>query len=125
MLFGIPSWKNFSSLDAGYLDTLHYHFPSAIYIDYDFPPTKKFIKQYREKYFSDPEQYVYQGYDAALFYFLQLKNYGTNFSGRLAGADAKGLQTLFSFYHPAEGSGFDNNGVFILKYQGFKLVKAN
>ena len=123
-LFGIPYWRNFSTLDQEYLDTLHYHFPSATYIDYDSPVTKRFILQYREKYSADPELYVYQGFDVGMFYFSELYNNGVNFSGKLSGANAKGLQSNFSFYRPDANSGCDNKAVFILRYLDYKLVKA-
>ena len=124
LLFGIPFWRNFSTLDQEYLDTLHYHFPSAAYIDYDSPAVKRFILQYRERYTADPELYAYQGFDIGMFYFSELYNNGVNFSGKLSGTNEKGLQNNFSFSRPDATSGCDNKGVFILRYLDYKLVKA-
>lgn len=122
-VFGMSSWRGFDNIDPDYTDTLHLHLPMTFYIDYTDSATLDFIKKYRTKYFADPQNFTFQGYDVAMFYLQQLHEYGANFHFKLNGADYKGLQSNFVFYKTAEGSGYDNSAVYIFKQQNHRFIK--
>lgn len=123
-VFGMSSWRGFDNMDPTYMDTLHVHTPSVFFVDYSDSITKNFIKKYRSKYLSDPESFAFQGYDVGMFYLGQLKEKGANFHQGLDGVKFTGLQTSFSFYKTAEGSGYDNNKVFVLKQRNHQLIRV-
>ena len=64
------------------------------------PMSKKFVKLYQAKYGEDPNLYAAQGYDAALFLALGIKNAGKTVSRATV---AKALSKIKSF-HSVEGA---------------------
>lgn len=125
VLFGLQSWNNYDNMDFEYLNNLSLHIPSNNYLDYENTATKQFIKNYRNKYQTEPEMYAFQGFDATYYFISSLKKYGGGFLKFMPENAYKGIETNFNFSQfPAE-SGFENKYVFILKYRDYKLVKAN
>lgn len=125
ILFGMQSWNNFDNLDIEYLNRLQLHLPVNSFVDYDNEATKKFIKQYREKYKTDPGTYAYYGFDISYFYLSALKKTGHKFQKSLPSLNNKGIQTSFSFFKVADDSGYENKSVFITGYENYKLIKVN
>ena len=125
MVFGLQSWINFDNLDFDYLNNLSLHVPSNNYIDYQNPKTQNFIKNYVDKFKTDPEIYAYQGFDVAAYFISSLQKNGTGFLKNVVDDKYQGIETHFNFMRYPSNSGFENKFVFILKYQDNKLVKAN
>jgi LysM repeat protein/ABC-type branched-subunit amino acid transport system substrate-binding protein len=124
-LVGVDSWLDFDNLDLSYLDKLNTHFPTSFFIDYDALDTKNFIKSYRTKNFVDPDHYALHGFDIACYYLSSLFNSGLNLQKTYTEKKHKGLQTTFNLTKFNATSGFENQGVYILKYDNYKLVKVN
>jgi LysM repeat protein len=125
VLFGMQNWVNYDNLDFEYLNNLSLHLPSNTFIDYQDNATKNFIKSYRTHYKTEPESYVFQGYDVTYCFISSLLKEGTGFLGTLPLCGYKGLSSNYNFSQfPAE-SGFENKFVYILKYRDYQLVKAN
>lgn len=120
-LFGMPSWRSFDNLDLDYLDTLHFHYFTPSYINYENVSTIEFIKKYRSNYYSDPEMYVFQGFDIGMFYFTALKKYGRSFQQKLPEYSYEGMQTSFRFHQLVDDAGYENKYTTILKYSSYKL----
>lgn len=124
-VFGLQSWVNFDNLDFEYLNNLKVHLPSNYFVDYDNLSTVRIVQEYRSKFNADPDVYALQGYDAAVYFMRQLENNGTGFLSFLSQSSESGVQNLFRFSQYPSESGFENKNVFILKYQDYKLVRAN
>ncbi len=125
VLFGLQNWLNYDNLDFDYLNKLSLHIPSNNFIDYDNVNTQNFIKNYRNKFKTEPEMYAYQGFDAAFYFLTLLQKEGSGFLKSLKENKHLGLETNYNFMqHPAD-SGFENKFVYILKLQDYKLMKAN
>ncbi|CAN5405333.1 LysM peptidoglycan-binding domain-containing protein [soil metagenome] len=125
VLFGLQNWMNYDNLDFEYLNNLSLHIPSNTFIDYQNIPTQNFIKTYRDKYKTEPENYVFQGYDITLSFISFLQKDGSGFLKNLAENKFLGLSNNYQFSQfPADG-GFENKFVYILKYQDYQLIKAN
>lgn len=125
ILFGLQSWINYDNLDFEYLNKLSVHIPSNNYIDYQNPATQNFIKNYYEKFKTDPELYAYQGFDITSYFISSLQKYGSGFLNNIVDNKYQGIETNFNFMQYPLDSGFENKFVYILKYQENKLVKAN
>lgn len=125
VLFGLQSWINYDNLDFEYLNNLAVHIPSNNYIDYQNPATQNFIKNYRQKFNTEPEIYAYQGFDITCYFISSLQKYGSGFLKNIVDNKYPGIETNFNFMQYPSGSGFENKFVYILKYQDNKLVKAN
>jgi LysM repeat protein/ABC-type branched-subunit amino acid transport system substrate-binding protein len=125
VLFGLPSWMNFDNLDFEYLNNLSLHIPANTFIDYKDNCTKNFVKAYRAKYKTEPEIYVFQGFDVAYCFISSLQNEGSGFLKNLALAKYQGLGSNYYFSQFPADSGFENKFVYILKYKDYQLIKAN
>ena len=125
VVFGLQSWIGFDNLDFDYLNNLSLHVPSNNYIDYQNSTTQNFIKNYRDKFKTEPEIYAYQGFDIASYFISSLKKNGTGFLKNIVDDKYQGIETHFNFMRFPANSGFENKFVYILKYQDNKLVKAN
>jgi LysM repeat protein/ABC-type branched-subunit amino acid transport system substrate-binding protein len=125
VVFGLQSWLNYDNLDFVYLNKLSVHLPANSYIDYKDPSTQTFIKNYREKFKTEPELYAYQGFDIAYYFISTLQKYGSGFLNNIVDNKSKGLEIDFNFMQYPLDSGFENKFVYILKYQDNQLLKAN
>lgn len=125
ILFGLQNWTTFDNLDFEYLNDLSLHIASTTYVDYLNLSTQNVIKNYRSKYKTEPDMYVFQGFDISYYFISELQKQGTGFLKTISADKYHGIETNYNFQqHPAD-SGFENNFVHILKYRDYKLVKAN
>ncbi len=124
-LVGLDNWIDFDNLDMTYLDKLNTHFPTSFHVDYDSVELKNFMKKYRAKYYVDPDHFAMQGFDIGYYYLSALLNNGLNLEKSYAETKFKGLQTIFNLTRLGSGSGFENHGISIMKYDDFKLIKVN
>lgn len=126
VLFGMQAWTGYDNLDFEYLNNLNVHFPANSFVDYENPATKNIIRKYRDRYKTEPENYVFQGFDVTYYFVNQLMMNGTSFLNGITEKTFKGIQTNISLSQfVSENSGFENKSVFILRYNEFKIVKAN
>lgn len=125
VLFGLQSWNTYDNLDIEYLNNLNLHTPSNYFIDYDKTVTKNFIKQYRERFKTEPENYAYEGFDVTLYFLNALHNNGEAFLKFLPENKQSYIETNFNFARFPSDSGLENRSVYILQYKDYKLVKAN
>ncbi|MFL5763375.1 MAG: LysM peptidoglycan-binding domain-containing protein [Bacteroidia bacterium] len=125
VLFGLQNWINYDNLDFEYLNNLSLHIPANTFIDYQDHATKDLVKSYRAQYKTEPENYVFQGFDVTYCFMASLLKDGSGFLKTLADNPYKGISSNYAFSQfPAE-SGFENKFVYILKYRDYQLVKAN
>ncbi len=124
VLFGLQNWTTFDNLDIEYLNDLSLHISSNSFVDYDNAATKMMINKYRVKYKTEPDMYVYQGFDVSYYFISELQKQGTGFLKNISEGKYNGVQTNYNFKQHPSDSGFENNFVHILKYQDYKLVKA-
>jgi LysM repeat protein/ABC-type branched-subunit amino acid transport system substrate-binding protein len=125
VVFGLQSWLNFDNLDFEYLNKLAVHIPSNNFIDYRDLSTKNFVRAYRDKFRTEPELYAFQGYDITSYFISLLQKYGSGFLNNIVDDKNKGIEIDFNFMQYPMESGFENKFVYILKYEDYKLVKAN
>ena len=125
VLFGLQSWMNYDNLDFEYLNNLSLHIPSNIFIDYSKTPTQNFIKKYRDTYKTEPDTYVFQGFDISYCFINSLLQNGSGFLKNLPEVNYQGFGSNYTFSQFPSESGFENKFVYILKYQDYQLMKAN
>jgi LysM repeat protein len=125
ILFGMQNWMNYDNLDFEYLNRLSLHVPANTFVDYENPATQTFVRNYRERFKTEPELFTFQGFDATCFFLSSLRDQGEGFLNTITEAKFKGLQSTYLFTRYPSDSGFENKFVFMLKFQDYKLVKAN
>ena len=125
IIVGMESWIGYENLEINTIQNTQLHIPSNNYVDYANPETKKFIQRFRETYKTEPNKFAYEGYDIAMYHLLTLKNYGITFIENITEIKSNGINTQFNYFKTGTESGYENQKVFILKYQDFSLIPAN
>jgi len=123
IVFGLPVWKNFYNIDGNKLHQQKVHISSPSYIDHGSPAVVSFVKEFHKRYYDYPSQYAFQGFDLTYFMMNMLKSYGYNYQSYLPEANIPTLQTNYSF-QPIPGGGYENQKVYILKYEDYELKLA-
>jgi hypothetical protein len=123
IVFGLPVWKNFYNIDGNKLHQQKVHISSPSYIDHGSAAVVGFVKKFHKRYYDYPSQYAFQGFDLTYFMMNMLKSYGYNYQSYLPEANIPTLQTNYSF-QPTPGGGYENQKVYILKYEDYELKLA-
>ncbi len=121
--FGLPEWENYSSLESEYLLDINLHIVASAFVDYRKENVKAFIVEYRSRYHTEPDEYAFAGYDAAMYYGNALRLYGKDFEHCLGDYTPDLLEGTLKFVHK-ENSGYENSHICIYRYQDFKRLNA-
>lgn len=123
-LIGLPSWEQFENLETDHLLNLNVHLLSNEYIDYEAPNVKGFIRDFREKYFTEPNRFAYDGFDVAWYFLTALHRYGKNFENCLPYYHCRLMQTVLDF-HIIPEKGFENTHWNIVNYKYYRPILIN
>lgn len=119
-------WQNTTvsdNIDQEYLNQLHYTFPHQ----YNIVNTASYIPiidSYKTQQGTYPSEYYFIGFDIALYYLTNLKQYGPNFINNLNTFIIETNYLHFKFTRPDATTGFDNRGVYIFNYNNYQLYKT-
>lgn len=122
-LCGWQATSEMENIDQEYLNQLHYTFPHP----YNLTNTAAYlpvIKNYLELMETTPDEYYYIGFDVGHYYLKNLKEFGPDFVYKLDQSPFESGYMRFKFTRPDNLTGFDNRGVYIFKYQDYKLSKT-
>lgn len=114
---------SFDNIDQEYLNQLNYTFPSAN----NLTNTKAYqpiVAKYWAQQNTYPGKFYFIGFDIAMYYLKNLREQGQDFIFRLNELPAEGNYIRFKFTRPDNSTGFDNNGVYIFKYNNYQLVET-
>ncbi|MFH0893626.1 MAG: LysM peptidoglycan-binding domain-containing protein [Bacteroidota bacterium] len=123
-LFGMPAWRNYNNVESEYLVKLNTHLLSQTFIDYTNDAVIRFVKQYRNKYLSEPDKYAFQGFDCTLFFLKALKEYGLSFAPCMNKLEFAPLVSRFRFEKSGNGA-WENKEINIYQYFDYKLQRVN
>jgi hypothetical protein len=132
VLYGMPQWMKYESIEPDYFKDLNVHLSAASFIDYEDENVKEFTQEFFATYRTIPNEDAYNGYDVMLYVGKMLKKYGTAFPSKMSKEQAITLQGKFNFgavfaTNPT-GEHFDqsdyqeNKFVHILKFENYKFV---
>jgi len=120
-LFGLNYGNNFEKIDNNFLARLNFHYATTTFIDYENPDVKRFIKKFKSKHRVDPSEFVFRGFDMtydSLARLATLNGYENAFNGGIS------ERTSSKFYYTKDfGKCFENNGAYLIKYDGLSLKK--
>jgi ABC-type branched-subunit amino acid transport system substrate-binding protein len=121
-VIGLPEWEKFTNIESKYLMDLDSRIFMSSYIDYQSEDVKGFIRSYRSRYYDEPLNYAYSGFDAAYFFLGTLLYFGNDFEKCLNDTGISLIQNQFHFNH-TESTGYDNVNWNILEYYDYSLYK--
>ena len=79
VVVGLPNWMNFGSIDAELFQKVQLLYTSEKFVDYQRSDLMWFRKLYQERYFTDPHDFAYRGFDAGIFWGTLLLKYPNDF----------------------------------------------
>lgn len=115
-VYAMKEWDNFDEIKLDYKRRLNLHYPSAINMDYDSPKVQQFIAGFRSRFKTDPDKYAMQGFDATMYFIKKYLLKQPN--------PSEGVINNFHYTTRGEGNGYENNNVFVIRYNNFLLQEA-
>lgn len=126
-VFGMDKWNSFGYIDYRYLNNLRVHTPRNNWVNFEDPETEKVVKRFRERYFNEPSEWSWLGYDLSFFMLSSLHQNGTafyeNWSNKSSYSD--GYSRRFHFQRIGPNSGFENKGSRIVKMENYYEIVVN
>ena len=114
-LWGLPQWELYENLELDFLFDLNFKLVTVNEIDYTSPRINSFITTYREKYYTEPSKFSFQGFDQML-YFGQLTAQNANMLAALSKKEGfDGLTERFYFRQKNNGA-YLNTATYIVEY---------
>ena len=118
MLMGYPAIRGLDNEDwKDYFD-LGLELYTPFWIDYNMQDVKNFNASFRQKFMIEPSEssYAWEGYDLTYYFLSGLALHGKSFISNPDIHNPDLLQTSFWFRRKAEGSGFENQKLYLIKF---------
>jgi len=122
-LYGLPQWLDFKNVNYVQWQQANIHIGTPFYIDYTKEEVRNFIRLYREKYFTDPSEAAFKGYDQALVFITCLNSYHKKMLAKIADFPLPALHTQFNISQNLDKGGYQNYYLNWLTMQQYKLIK--
>ncbi len=116
-LIGLNRYDRFNSIDRDFFHNLKLHYIDPYWVDYQKPETIRFIRKFRENFYTEPDNFGFQGYDVAMYFLTALKVYGRDFNECLPYIQTDLVQGNYQFQKVSSFGGYMNQGVSVLNYQ--------
>jgi len=121
-LFCLNYGKNFERVDNNFLARVNFHYPTASFINFEDIEVQKFINRFKANNYVEPSEYSFKGFDMTYDALLRLATFsdvGSAFDGGIS----ERMSCKFHFTK-IPNKGFENNGVFLVKYDGLNLINV-
>jgi ABC-type branched-subunit amino acid transport system substrate-binding protein len=124
-IMGYPAVRGLDNEDwKDYFD-LGIELYTPFWIDYNMQDVKNFNDSFRKKFLTEPNEssFAWEGYDLTYYFLSGLANYGKKFISNPDIHNPDLLQTSFRFRRIEEGSGFENQKLYLIKYANDLEIK--
>lgn len=118
----LPEWDKFSNLESVYMVALNAVTLSAAFADHEKFPVRDFVTSYRNRYFDEPQDLAFTGFDIGYYFISALMNYGDRFVQCLDELNVPLILNQFEFDRLQPGYGFVNCHWNVLRYDGYRLT---
>jgi peptidoglycan DL-endopeptidase LytF len=108
------------TIEIRYLNQIKYTGTELFYVDYNHAEVIDFVKRYRERYFTDPSRFAFQGYDLGLY----VAGLQQNSNNALTLPEKRGFSTGFVFDTNGTG-GPQNRFVFLMELRDMEFRPLN
>jgi LysM repeat protein len=117
-LFAYPVIRDLDRLDQKELFDMDIMVYSPYWIDYSKKNIKQFNSNFMQKFHTQPleKSYAWQGYDIAYYFLSGLAMHGKNFIAHPEIHNPELLQSEYDFRRKADGDGFENQKLFMIRY---------
>jgi hypothetical protein len=108
IVFGMPQWKQFESLDPELLTTLQVHISAPTHVNYQSDTVLQFSRRFYDLSATIPDDNAFNGFDTGKWLCALLAEYGTLFPHYLPGTVQRGLKGNFRMEGNTQPSYDDN-----------------
>ncbi|HRY32145.1 MAG TPA: LysM domain-containing protein [Bacteroidales bacterium] len=123
MVFGMPGWLDFKSVESATLVDLNFHSFSTSFVDYTTAPVKQFVMQFREKYKTEPQELAFQGFDVGYYFLSAFLYYDRDFIRCIPKYRYEGLQSRFILDRTGD-DGYENHWLNIYQFENYQVINA-
>jgi LysM repeat protein len=122
VVFGVPQWREYRSLDFNYLQSLNTHIFTPEFIDYNDVANLNYIRRFRSINHVEPEWMGFRAVETGVFFFTALMQYGSEFYRCIDFMNQHNTHNSpFLFEKPYEEGGWENNFVFIFRHENYMV----
>jgi len=122
VVFGVPQWRDYRSLDFNYLQSLNTHIFTPEFIDYNDVANLNYIRRFRSVNHVEPEWMGFRAVETGMFFFTALMQYGSEFYRCIEFMNQHHTHNSpFLFKKPFEEGGWENNFVFIFRHENYMV----
>lgn len=124
VVFGVPQWSDYRSVDYSYLRNLNVHIFTSDFVDYKNPENLHFIRRYRNSNHVEPGPMGFWGVETGMFFFTALMQYGSDFFRCMDVMNqTKPYDTPFWFRRKNNNEGgWENQFVYIYTFRDYQLI---
>ncbi len=122
-LVGMPTWERINELSNTQLSNLNTAYFSSDFMDFEAPPIKRYMQDFRQVYGLEPDPYAYLGFDITYYFLYNLFLFDDHFFQCLESNPMPMMQTTYEFKRKSENS-FENSYWNLLRYRGLNLYKV-
>lgn len=121
-LFGVSDWAQYENIEVEYLQNLNTHLFTNHFIDYRDEHIKSFIRSFRAKYKTEPDELGFRGVQAGMYFLNALHLYGSKFYQCLGRLSFDDYTQPYYFEKIGDGDGWENHKVYIYRYNDYMLL---
>ena len=114
-VIGLPTWQHFETIEQSHLELCNVHVFNSGFIDYSNDNVFVFRKFFREKYYSEPTESAYIGYDAMLVAGKSLLKSGWK---SFTEETISGIYSNYSFEKIITGNAYENSNIHVFQLAG-------
>jgi hypothetical protein len=122
-LIGLPSWERFKNLDKVQCNNMNLMYFSTDYYNYHSENTLKFIREFKHRFETEPNNYGFSGFDDAYFILQALFRFDKNLYHCLEHEPVKMLHGYYRFEKTGKARNLENTYWNILRYNNFEIQK--
>ena len=122
-VFGFRKWLEFKSPNIHLLEQLNVQLISPFFFDYSDDRNKKFVIHYREKYYTEPEEYAIAGYEQGLFFIQSLLSNPGNMKEIINQKWVQPLSNRYQIRQKDNSKSLQNDQLNVLYFQDGKLKR--
>ncbi len=115
-LYGLNEWQRYKSIDIENYYSLNLHYISPFFVDYAAANVKRFVTLYRSRFHAEPTQMAFHGYDVAYFFVPSVSQYGSSLDRCIPCHKESLLQSNYKFRRVGPNGGFENTGMFRVRF---------
>jgi ABC-type branched-subunit amino acid transport system substrate-binding protein len=120
--YGFPQWLEFKNPDYRIWEQANVRVATPFFVNYEREEVKSFISLYRERFYTEPTEAAFKGYDQTLFLCKGLNESGLKMVQQTENNPVRLLGSTYSFKKPEEKSGYQNTYIYFVGVQSLKWV---